>query len=265
MNAARSAKPSSQPVKDASSGVAAASHGPASVRIAVRLEVIRAFHLLLSAFNYARDAQLDPWQLAVELKELRLRGVALSDLRWLIAKGFAEHRRETTVPGDAQRSFRPLAKTDFPSSSAVALTDCGAKTLAEILPCDRLGPAKKPLEPQPTAILTPPPETDSVASSPVKPAWDQQRRELRFGDQIVKRFRVPAGNQEIILQAFEEDGWPHCIDDPLPPTKACDVKGRLLATIKSLNRNQVAPLIVFHGNGRGFQVYWELAANGAHT
>ena len=68
---------------------------------------------------------------------------------------------------------------------------------------------------------------------------------------------MPAANQEIILQAFQEDGWPHCIDDPLRPNKDSDAKGRLLATIKSLNRNQSAPLILFHGNGNGFQIYWE--------
>ena len=35
-------------------------------------------------------------------------------------------------------------------------------------------------------------------------------------------------------------------------------KHRLQATVKSLNRNQVAPLIRFHGNGNGLQVYWEV-------
>jgi hypothetical protein len=71
---------------------------------------------------------------------------------------------------------------------------------------------------------------------------------------------VPAPNQEIILQAFQEENWPHCIDDPLPPQDNLPIKSRLLATIKSLNRSQVNPLILFHGNGNGVQVYWETRA-----
>ena len=46
----------------------------------------------------------------------------------------------------------------------------------------------------------------------------------RVGDRVVKQFRVPAGNQELILAAFEEMGWPPHIDDPLPPVHDLDPK-----------------------------------------
>lgn len=74
----------------------------------------------------------------------------------------------------------------------------------------------------------------------------------------MKRFRVPAPNQELILQAFEEDGWPSFIDDPLPPVPDQDCQQRLRATIKSLNRSQSQQLIRFHMNGGGEVIYWDL-------
>jgi len=257
MNATRPTAGPIQTPQDAAPGHSTAFRSPFAGTLAVRLEVVRAFHLLLSAFNYASDAQLDRWQMAVELAELQRRGVALSDVRWLLAKGFADHRREITVPGDRERSFRPLETTDFPPTTAVTLTECGARAFAAMLPAERLRGARKPIDQKDNSIVLASPDGESVSAISTRPVWDQQRRELRHDNQIVKRYRVPAPNQELILQAFQEEGWPHCIDDPLPPNKACDVKGRLLATIKSLNRNQIAALILFHGNGRGFQVYWE--------
>ena len=82
-------------------------------------------------------------------------------------------------------------------------------------------------------------------------------RGLRYNRKVIKRFRVPAPNQELVLTAFQEMGWPRFIDDPLPPAKEQDSKHRLRVTIKSLNRHQIASLLRFHGNGNGLQVYWE--------
>jgi hypothetical protein len=73
----------------------------------------------------------------------------------------------------------------------------------------------------------------------------------------VKRFRVPAANQGLILAAFEEEGWPRFIDDPLPRHGDEEPARRLQATIKSLNRHQASPLIRFRGNG-GEKVLWEV-------
>jgi hypothetical protein len=68
---------------------------------------------------------------------------------------------------------------------------------------------------------------------------------------------VPAANQERVLAAFEEEGWPVHIDDPLPPSPDQDSKRRLHDTINSLNRNQKCPLIRFVGDGTGQGVRWE--------
>jgi hypothetical protein len=228
-----------------------------------RPEIVRAYRLLLAAFEYARDANLDPWQFAVEMDELQRRGMATADLRWLVSTRIAEHRREVTIPGDKERSFRPLAATEFPDATAVTLTEQGAQRLTTILPPPgrrsrrRVDRAKSRTEIEAFG------GERSRAPQAQKPVWDQLRRELRYGDQIVKRFRVPAANQEIILQTFQEEDWPSCIDDPLPPSRDQHSKDRLQATIKSLNRNQLKSLIRFHGNGNGQQVYWEATESAA--
>jgi hypothetical protein len=38
-----------------------------------------------------------------------------------------------------------------------------------------------------------------------KPHWQSARRELWLGDALIKRFRRPAPNQEMVLAVFEED------------------------------------------------------------
>jgi hypothetical protein len=73
----------------------------------------------------------------------------------------------------------------------------------------------------------------------------------------VKRFRLPARNQELVLAAFEEEGWPPHIDDPLPSRLDHDAKQRLHDTIRRLNQHQINRLIHFRGDGRGCGVLWE--------
>ena len=74
----------------------------------------------------------------------------------------------------------------------------------------------------------------------------------------MKRFKWTAANQETILVAFEEEGWPARIDDPLPQQPEQDPKRRLSDTIKCLNRKQTNELIRFRGDGTGEGVTWEL-------
>ena len=202
---------------------------------------------LFAAFDYASDSRLDRWQFAVSLADVLSQGATLVDIRWLVLRGFAEHAKETTVPGDANRSFRRLPPTSLPADMCITLSPLGADTLRAVLPGCHTDAGS------PVCDIA---ESDTFARSTV-PLWDSVRRELRYGNQIVKRYRVPAANQELILAAFQEEGWPQFIDDPLPPRDELDPKRRLQATIKSLNRNQLVPLIRFHGNGNGLQIYWE--------
>lgn len=90
------------------------------------------------------------------------------------------------------------------------------------------------------------------------PRWDVMRRELWLADTLIKRFRVPASNQATILDVFEEEGWPACIDDPLPPSGDIVPATRLRDAINRLNGNQVNALLRFRANGHGSGGAWEL-------
>ena len=89
------------------------------------------------------------------------------------------------------------------------------------------------------------------------PHWDADSRRLWLNGLLVKRFRLRAVNQEAVLCAFEEDGWPERIDDPLSPQPEQDPKRRLADTIKCLNRKLTNELIHFRGDGTGEGVVWE--------
>ena len=89
------------------------------------------------------------------------------------------------------------------------------------------------------------------------PVWDRESRELRLGDTVVKRFKWPAENQEQVLNAFEDNGWPARIADPLPIRADICPKRRLHDTLKCLNRKQVNGLIKFRGDGTGRGVILE--------
>lgn len=88
-----------------------------------------------------------------------------------------------------------------------------------------------------------------------KPAWDQDRRELRLGSLVCKRYQNTAENQWIVLNAFEEDGWPARIDDPLPGKKGVDRRTRLRKTIRDLNHN--LQYLRFRGDSTGTGVVRE--------
>ena len=89
--------------------------------------------LLWQAYRYALDAGADLWDFALESDRLYKTDLTISDLRWLVAKGFAEHGRETSVYGDAHRSFRPGRGLNFVRTTCFVLTPRGAEFAARIL------------------------------------------------------------------------------------------------------------------------------------
>ncbi len=78
----------------------------------------------------------------------------------------------------------------------------------------------------------------------------------------MKRFRVPAENQEAVLSAFQEEGWPSRVDDPLPPAEGVVIKERLKFTIRRLNAAQIERRMHFFGDGTGEAVCWVPLAAG---
>jgi hypothetical protein len=209
-------------------------------------EVQAALVQLARAYDYARDRQVDPWEFAVEIERLIGLGVTTSDLRWLVSNGYAEHAREISQSEDEGRKFQTSRNTAFTKETCFVLTDVGL-LMARAEPA---GPAVLPL--RSGGAATP----SGTASTP---HWDREGRVLSVAGRIVKQYRVPSPNQEAVLAAFHEEGWPRRIDDPLPPQAEQDPKYRLHFTIHRLNQSQKQCLIRFFGDGTGEGVCWALS------
>ena len=212
-----------------------------------------AFSRLSHAGACARDAGCDAWQYAVEIESLLGNGLDMSDLRWLVNKGLISHAKEITRSRDSVRRFQPCGNLSFNKRTCFVLTDSGdSLAAAACSPPPGFPPGGPP------SGLPWPPRSGRSAAVPVAPAWDSHRRVLHVAGCIVKQFRVPSPGQEAILSAFQEEGWPDAIDDPLSPAPDQDSKQRLRHTIRALNANQKEPLIQFHGDGTGRRILWEL-------
>ena len=225
-----------------------------SITVGCAIRLYAAFEELLKSFAYAAHLNVSIWEFAVDHPSLRRLGIGNNDLRWLLAAGFVSCSIETTTATDPARKFKPSRRLGFSKQTCFVLTERGMK-IARALPG---GTENIPRE-TPAAESSPRlPESQLPSRSP---KWDRQRQELLVGHLVVKRFRVPAPSQEVILAAFEEEGWPPRIDDPLPPRGDQCTKRRLQETIKSLNRNQRHPLLRFLGDGSGQGVIWDYCEN----
>lgn len=63
---------------------------------------------------------------------------------------------------------------------------------------------------------------------------------------------------ECIFQAFEEEGWPQHLDDPLPPRPGRRQKERLRETIYSINRRLPGSPLRFEADGYGQGIVWRV-------
>ncbi len=218
--------------------------------------------LLLEAHVYAADLRRSVWDFAVEIAALRKSGMSRNDLRWLICKGYLEHGRETTVPQEEGRTFRRSKGLAFGRRTCCVLTETGVEFAQAVLSQTRGNLAAAAASDMDSESVRPEVSDGNGSMHRVVeklvPRWDRQRQELRVGPYLVKQFKVPAANQERILAAFEEDGWPVKIDDPLPPHPEQDPKRRLHDTINSLNRNQKYRVLRFTGDGSGQGIRWSL-------
>ena len=94
------------------------------------------------------------------------------------------------------------------------------------------------------------------------PYWDDDLRELRYGDAVVKRYKRNAENQFIILRVFQEENWRHRISDPIPGDEGIDPKRRLNETIRRLNACHLDHLIAFSADGTGEGIQWRPVKKG---
>ena len=204
----------------------------------------KGLRLLLDAYRYAADAGRPAWEFSVELDELKAAGLSVNDFRWMLCKGLVEHATE--IPSaEAVRQLIPLDGLVFSGSSCFILTERGADfVIAELF---NIGTS---------------PEKGTVPEIAAKvPVWNAKTHELQLEGTLIKQFKQRSPNQERVLCAFQEDGWPLVIDDPLPPQSDDDPKQRLRDTIRNLNRNQRRPLIRFSGDGSGEAICWQATAS----
>jgi hypothetical protein len=221
------------------------------IRLAPRMKA--ALRALLESLDYVEDLGGNIWDFAVEISTLRRIKLTNSDLRWLIGRGLVDYALEITSASDSERVFRQPARPLFCKKACFVITTAGVRLAREIR--GRNGSGQRANR---RTAVPPSWSTSVLVPEPLVPKWDRDRQELKVGTLVVKRFKVPAVNQEAVLAAFEEESWPPRIDDPLPPHRELTPKRRLQETIKSLNRNQKRPLIRFLGDGSGQGVRWEL-------
>ena len=206
----------------------------APLRPALPSSCHQALQLLLEAKAFAVDLRRDAWEFAVELPSLHSAGVSNAALRWLACQGLIAHALECSIPEKEARQFRQAAGLMLTAQSCFVLTEQGTAVAR-----DTGTRAHEPL--------------------PATPRYHPDLKELWFQGVLVKRFKVPAQNQELILSAFEEEGWPPHLDDPLPPLDGIEPKRRLHDAVGKLNRNQHRRLLHFRGAGDGRGLRWEAA------
>jgi hypothetical protein len=92
------------------------------------------------------------------------------------------------------------------------------------------------------------------AARPSTPEWDADRGELKFGGAIVRHVKRNAVNIRLVLDSFQELGWPIRIDDPAAGGKN---QSRVNGTVKRMN--QELTKIRFHADGSGAGYSWSQA------
>lgn len=196
----------------------------------------RALTLLLKANEYAELADGNSWEFAVEIKYLRELELVENDLRLLVRLEYVAHALDVTESESVGRQFQQAGELYFTDRTCFILKAKGVAAAKQYDRSDNRPHSRPALE---------------------VPLWDAANRVLRFRGKTIKRFKYRAANQETILSAFQEEGWPGRIDDPLAPSESTDAKRRLSDTIKCLNRKQECKLIHFFGDGSGEGVIWE--------
>ena len=223
------------------------------------LEVLLWNHFLPASIN----ATAGPQENFLQTSATRDGQIASTYLDWLARRGYlvgqhasAGGNRDLECHTTDRNAQRQLKLTESGARFAVeAMRQQGrweqmASLLAISNPTTRMtnGQHSDPLR-----------NTDSQVMPPriQQPYWDSHHRELWLGHGLVKKIRTSAINQERLLSAFEEEHWPECVYDPLPPIGDVDPKQRLLDTVRRLNGHQLSPRIHFLITHHGEQVTWQ--------
>jgi hypothetical protein len=203
--------------------------------------------VMLRGYDYAQDLGCSVWDFSLDSQLLADRGICDIDLQWLERKGFIARRKDASGHSPDMGTSSDLKLNGHNGAARYVLTSGGALFARHIC----FGRANIDADRSPVLDIRV--RDDTVH----QPFWDPRKRELWFENHLVKRFRVPAGNQKLVLSAFQEESWPSSILDPLPPVADGDSKCRLHGTIVRLNTHQHKQLIQFRENGKGNGICWE--------
>lgn len=207
------------------------------------LAFLVAYLELIEARYAANDAHLPAHTRPVTRKHLNGRGIGDEILFWMMYQAQIDHLR----PHPMSSSLQPVNSLRLDDASAFALTDVGEEFADSFL----------------VTFLVPHDTRDRLAvwerllEGTLLPQYDDENRIFSWGRHILKCFRQPSKNQELILSAAEELRWPDWFDDPLVFVRDKNPKILLHDTIKDLNRRQTPYLIHFKGDGTGRRVGWE--------
>jgi len=211
------------------------------------LAFVVAYMQLLVARWAAMDSHGDPRHSTIPLEAFRARGIEDSILLWMFYQAHVEHLQADQSAANCPSEPQPAQGLRFGDTSAFCLTEEGESFAERFL----------------DAVLVPAQEStfraarDMVFLGPLLPHYDKDERVLHWGRHVLKCFRQPSVNQELVLRAAQEQGWPVWFDDPLPRASGTNPKTRLHDTTKDLNRRQAESLIHFKGDGSGRRIGWE--------
>jgi len=94
--------------------------------------------------------------------------------------------------------------------------------------------------------------TNEKKSNTLKPEWNREIGELRFNNEVVRKVKTSVAKCVVlILDSFQELGWPRRIDSPLDPDPV-----RFHDAIASLNERLTK--ICFSADGSGKGIRWDL-------
>jgi hypothetical protein len=178
-----------------------------------------------------------PWEFAVTIRELRGLGLSETDVRWLVRKGYVEHRLEVIQPERVQRRFVQIANLGLTEQSCFVLTAAGVEYAWE-------------------AALVLGASAGLNGEAAEVPRWDAEGHALYWRGQAVKCFKEEAPCQEAVLSAFQAASWAACVEVLLPRDGGPDTKQRLRDAVRNLNRG-VRPCLHFRQEGCGSRVRWE--------
>jgi hypothetical protein len=213
-----------------------------------RVELVWAYREFLRARADALRRRIDVRATALPLAHFRARLSEDLIILWLLYQGHVEHLQPALCESDGPRAPRPVSSMCLLETSSFSLTHAG-QVFADRLLADV--PTLSEKGDDATAW-------NAVLFGRLVPRYDVDNRVLALGKHVVKCFRQPSSNQELILAAAEELCWPFWFDNPLPPLPGINPKQRLHDTIKNLNHNQRERWVHFKGDGSGMRVGWEL-------